>query len=262
VFIIPMLPLTIAIGFGMHAAWKTADPRQLMRKLRWPAIVAVVSGTALPVLAWGTGPVLTFIGVITGIWLLGSAVREPLLSLLGRGPRLTSSMLGMQIAHAGVGLFVIGVTVTSTYSIETDQGVRIGDAVEVAGYTVRFNELNEVQGANYTALRGEVDISRDGKQIASLSPEKRIYRVQTMPMTEAGIDAGLARDLFVALGEDLGNQTWSLRIQYKPMIRFIWFGCLVMAFGGLVSMTDKRYRRASEVSATSAATADGYARQS
>ena len=242
VFIIPTIPLVLACGVGMHAAWKSADTAQLMRKLRWPAIVSLISGVALTVLAWGTGPVLTYVGIVAGIWLVLASLRDPVMRLFGKGPRLTASMIGMQIAHAGVGLFVIGVTVTSTYSIETDQSVRLGETVQVADYSVTFNDLQQIEGANYTALRADIDISRNGEKIAHLNPEKRIYRVQTMPMTEAGIDAGLARDLFVALGEDLGDNAWSLRIQYKPMIRFIWLGCLIMAFGGLIAMVDRRYR--------------------
>jgi len=242
VFILPMIPLVLACGVGMHAAWKSADPAQLLRKLRWPAGIAGVSGILMTVFVWGTGPVLTYVGIACGIWLVLASLRDPFMRLFGKGPRLTASMIGMQIAHAGVGLFVIGVTVTSTFSIETDQSVRLGETVQVGDYSVTFNDLQQTEGANYTALRADIDISRNGVKIAHLNPEKRVYRVQTMPMTEAGIDASLGRDLFVALGEDLGDNAWSLRIQYKPMIRFIWLGCLVMALGGLVAMVDRRYR--------------------
>jgi len=257
VFIIPMLPLVLATGLGMHAAWKSANLSELLRKLRWPAIIALISSITITALAWGTGPVLTYVGVAAGIWLLLSSLRAPVMRLFGKGPRLTASMIGMQLAHAGVGLFVIGVTVTSTFSIETDQSVRLGETVQVADYAFTFKDLQQRQGPNYTALRADVDVTRNGRKIAHLNPEKRIYRVQTMPMTEAGIDAGLGRDLFVALGDDLGNNAWSLRIQYKPMIRFIWFGCLVMALGGLIAIGDRRYRAAvqTESSTVNAGTA-------
>ncbi len=250
VFILPMLPLVLATGVGMHTAWKSSDSAQLVRKLRWPAGIALISGITMTVLAWGTGPVLTFVGVVAGLWLVLASLRDPVMRLFGNGPRLTASMIGMQLAHAGVGLFVIGVTVTSTYSVETDQSVRLGETVQVAGYSLTFNDLQEFEGANYTALRADIDIKRDGKFVAHLNPEKRVYRVQTMPMTEAGIDAGLGRDLFVALGDDLGDNAWSLRIQYKPMIRFIWLGCLVMALGGLVAIGDRRYRAIVEAKRT------------
>jgi len=244
VFIIPALPLVIAAGFGMHAAWKSTDSAQLLRKLRWPAVISVICGIAITALAWGTGPVLTYVGVAAGIWLLLASLRVPVMRLLGKAPRMTASMLGMQLAHAGIGLFVIGVTVASTYSIETDQSVRLGETVQVADYAFTFNDLQQRQGPNYTALRADIDVTRDGRKIAHLNPEKRIYRVQTMPMTEAGIDAGLGRDLFVALGDDLGDNAWSLRIQYKPMLRFIWIGCLAMALARLIAIGDRRYRAA------------------
>ncbi|HJP39851.1 MAG TPA: heme lyase CcmF/NrfE family subunit, partial [Gammaproteobacteria bacterium] len=242
VFIIPMLPLVIITGIGMHAAWKQADTVQLVRRLRWLVISSLIIGVTMTALAWGTGPVLTFVGVVTGIWLVLASLRDPVLRLFGKGSRLTASMIGMQLAHAGVGLFVIGVTVTSTYSIETDQSVRIGETVQVADYSVTFNDLQQIHGVNYTALLADIEIRQNDRIIAHLNPEKRVYRVQKMPMTEAGIDVGLGRDLFVALGDDLGDNAWSLRVQYKPMIRFIWLGCIVMALGGLIAMGDRRYR--------------------
>jgi len=243
VFIIPMIPLAIAIGFGMHAAWKSADSKQLLKKLRWPALIAIISGVALPLAIWGTAPVLTWVGIITGLWLVLASFRDPVMRLFGKGPRLTAAMIGMQLAHAGVGLFILGVTVTSTYGIETDQRIAIGETVEVADYTVSFNGVKPINGPNYRGLRGSIEVTRDGELVSQLFPEKRIYNVQTSPMTEADIDARLMRDLFVALGDDLGDGAWSVRVQYKPMIRFIWLGCLVMALGGLVALSDRRYRQ-------------------
>ena len=148
----------------------------------------------------------------------------------------------MQLAHFGLGLFVLGVTVTSTFSIETDQRIVPGETVTVADYDIEFRELKAVEGPNYSAIRGEMIVSRGGRPVTTLYPEKRVYRVQKNPMTEAGIDGGWRRDLFVALGEDLGQGAWSVRIQYKPLIRFIWLGCLVMALGGIIAITDRRYR--------------------
>lgn len=148
----------------------------------------------------------------------------------------------MSVAHFGVGLFVIGVTIVSAFSVEADRSLRPGESLEVAGYEFELRGLQNVQGPNFQAVEGEIDVRRNGEFVTQLRPQKRTYLVQQSPMTEAGIDAGWNRDLFVALGDPLGNNAWSVRLQYKPMIRFIWFGALVMALGGMIAASDRRYR--------------------
>jgi cytochrome c-type biogenesis protein CcmF len=148
----------------------------------------------------------------------------------------------MTVAHVGVGLFCIGVTVVQSYRIEKDFALKPGQSVEMQGYTFAFDSLESIAGPNYDAVQSHFTVTRDGKLVAKLNPQKRIYRVRTMPMTEAGIEVDWNRDLFVAMGDDLGEGAWSLRVQYKPMVRFIWFGALVMAIGGFIAITDRRYR--------------------
>lgn len=148
----------------------------------------------------------------------------------------------MSVAHFGVGLFVIGVTLVSAFNVENDVSMRPGQTVEVAGYQFELRELRGVEGPNYEAIEGLIEIRHDGDFIAEVRPQKRQYLVQQSPMTEAGIHAKWNKDLFVALGDQLGDDAWSVRIQYKPMIRFIWFGALVMALGGLIAVSDRRYR--------------------
>lgn len=148
----------------------------------------------------------------------------------------------MTIAHVGVGLFAIGVTVTQTYRIEKDIALKPGESIEMQGYRFDFKGTRQVQGPNFAAIESEVVITRNGEPVATLNPQKRVYRVQRSPMTESGIEVDWNRDLFVAMGEDLGAGAWSVRIQYKPMVRFIWLGALVMALGGLVAVSDRRYR--------------------
>ena len=139
---------------------------------------------------------------------------------------------------------------TSSYSVEVDRRAVPGDQVSVAGLDFMFRGTRDVQGPNFQAVEGEFEVRKDGRLLTVLTPQKRVYRVQTSAMTEAAIDAAWYRDLFVALGEPLGAEAWSVRIQYKPLIRFIWIGCLVMALGGLVATTDRRYRvRAAEAAA-------------
>jgi len=142
----------------------------------------------------------------------------------------------------GVGIFVLGVTIVSAYTVEADVRMTPGEKVEVAGYEFELRDLRNVQGPNYRALEAEVEARRNGKFIATLRPQKRTYLVQQSPMTEAGIDSAWNRDLFVALGDPLGNGAWSVRLQYRPMIGFIWFGALIMAIGGVVAASDRRYR--------------------
>jgi cytochrome c-type biogenesis protein CcmF len=134
-------------------------------------------------------------------------------------------------------MFIIGATTVESYKQEADLSLSPGQSVEHAGYRFSMTKLGDVSGPNYEAV-----ITRDGKQVAVLHPQKRIYRVQKSPMTEAGIDADWNRDLFVAMGEPLGNGAWSLRLQYKPMVRFTWLGAAVMALGGLIAAFDRRYR--------------------
>lgn len=169
---------------------------------------------------------------------------------------MTRAALGMSVAHLGLGLFVLGVTMVSAYNVESDQALRPGNSVEVAGFQFDMRELRDVQGPNYSAIEAVVEIRRDGEYLGTVRPQKRQYLVQQSWMTEAGILAHWNKDLFVALGDQLGNNTWSVRIQYKPMIRFIWLGSLVMALGGLIAITDRRYRvreRASETAIIGAA---------
>jgi cytochrome c-type biogenesis protein CcmF len=223
--------------------------------LRIPAAAALVIGGLVPVLIYGRFGALVTVGSIAAIWIIGVALIQPLRSLRRAPgtPAITRSVLGMSVAHLGLGLFVLGVTIVSAFTVEEDRRLVPGDSIEVAGYQFELRSLRQVDGPNYRALEGEVDIHRNGDFVAQLRPQKRTYLVQQSPMTEAGIDAGWNRDLFVALGDPLGGDAWSVRIQYKPLIRFIWLGALVMALGGIIAASDRRYRLTAKVSERSAA---------
>jgi cytochrome c-type biogenesis protein CcmF len=243
-FLIPMLPLVFLMGIGMHTAWRH-EPRNLLAgRLRMIAVAAIVLGILIPGLLYGRFGVMVSVGVIAAFWVMGAALIDPVRSWRRAegSARITPAVLGTSIAHFGVGLFIIGVTVVSAFNVETDMSMRPGETLEVAGHSFELRELSEVQGPNYSAIEGVVEIRRDGDFIAEIRPQKRQYLVQTNWMTEAGIQVHWNKDLFVALGDQLGNNTWSVRIQYKPMIRFIWVGALVMALGGLIAVSDRRYR--------------------
>jgi cytochrome c-type biogenesis protein CcmF len=149
----------------------------------------------------------------------------------------------MIVGHLGLAVFVVGITLTSLYSVEKDVSLAPGESYEMAGFRFTFQGVREFDGPNYRATGGMVEVTRDGDPVASMLPEKRIYRVQQNPMTEAAIDAGVTRDLFVALGEPLGGGAWALRLYHKPFIRWIWMGALIMAIGGLLGASDRRYRQ-------------------
>jgi cytochrome c-type biogenesis protein CcmF len=244
VFMVPMLPLAILLGVGMHGAWRRANGPKLWQRLRWPAVLAIVLGVMTSLFLYSGSNAISTIGVVTAMWVMISSLIIPITHKrrTGHFSSLSRGLTGMFIAHFGVGLFILGVTVTSTFGTEEDLGMSPGETVTVEGYEFTFRGLRDVKGANYEAVEAEIEVRRNARQVTILTPQKRVYRVQKSSMTEAGIDAGWTRDLFVALGEPLGNNRWSLRIQYKPLIRFIWLGALFMAFGGLIAATDKRYR--------------------
>jgi len=155
---------------------------------------------------------------------------------------LPRAMVGMMVAHFGVAAFIFGVTMVKTYEVERDVKMDVGDSTQISGYTFTFIGVRDVAGPNYQAVRGAVEITRDGAKVAVMRPEKRVYRVQQNPMTEAAIRPGLLRDLYVSLGEPVEGNAWIVRVYVKPFIDWVWGGCLLMAFGGLLAATDRRYR--------------------
>jgi cytochrome c-type biogenesis protein CcmF len=244
VFLLPMLPLVFLMGIGMHTTWRSHKGNLLTGRLRIPALLSVVLGVLIPGLLYGRFGVMVSIGVIAAVWVVATSLIEPIRSWRREkgAARITPAVLGMSIAHLGVGFFILGVTVVSAFNVETDMSMQARQTVDVAGHSFELRELRQVEGPNYTAIEGVVEIRRDGDFVAEVRPQKRQYLVQKNWMTEAGIQVHWNKDLFIALGDQLGNNTWSVRIQYKPMIRFIWVGCLIMALGGLIAVTDRRYR--------------------
>ena len=152
----------------------------------------------------------------------------------------------MLLAHFGVAVFVAGVTLVKGYESEKDARMEPGDTVETGGYTFRFDGVRDVQGPNYVAARAQMQVTRNGRAVTTLYPEKRIYRVQNSPMTEAAIDAGFSRDLYVSLGDSVSATAWVVKVQHKPFIDWIWGGCLLMALGGALAASDRRYRVAAK----------------
>ncbi len=245
-FLIPMVPLVLLLGVGMHTAWRKQDEGPWIRLLKIPAIAALLIGVILPLLFYGRVSLMLIVGCFAAAWIVITSLIQPIRSWRRKegAAAITRSALGMSIAHLGMGLFVIGVTIVSAFGVESDRAMRIGETLDVAGMEFQLRELRQVEGANYTAIEGVIEIRKDGDFVATVRPQKRQYLVQQNWMTEAGIHPTWNKDLFVALGDQLGDGAWSVRIQYKPMIRFIWIGAFIMALGGFISVSDRRYRRA------------------
>ncbi|HJV96577.1 MAG TPA: cytochrome c-type biogenesis CcmF C-terminal domain-containing protein, partial [Albitalea sp.] len=243
VFVPIMVPLLFLVAVGPLARWKQLDAREMAQRLRIAAVIAVLVGAGAPWLMGGWTP-LVGLGLMLAAWIVSSTVfqiRERLKA--GQPPR---SFWGMHLAHVGVAVFVVGVTLVKGYEVEKDVRMAPGDTLTLGGYTVRLLGVSEVAGPNYRAARGDIELSKDGRVLRHMNPEKRNYFSSTMPMTETAIDTGFTRDIYVSLGEALdGNgaaAAWSVRVYYKPFVDWIWVGALFMAFGGALAASDRRYR--------------------
>jgi cytochrome c-type biogenesis protein CcmF len=256
VFGVLMTPAMFLMGIGPMARWKQASLPDLASRLKWALGVALVCAIAIP-LVKGRISVWIALGLLLASWIiasgflnLGERLRQLAATGGGIGQRLASlprGYGGMLVAHFGVGVFIVGVTMVRGYGTEKDVKMAVGDTVAAAGYMFKLDGLEQVQGPNYQATRGIVRVTRDGRDVALLQPEKRFYTVQQMPMTEAAIDSGLTRDLYVSLGEPVAGGAWVVRVYHKPFVDWIWGGGFLMALGGLIAVSDKRYRLARKV---------------
>ena len=236
----------------------------LARRLRWAIALTIPAALATQ---WAAGHVSAMatlgfamswwivLAVATDLWerlKVGAGVAG---SVWSRARQLPRAMLGMMVAHLGIAAFAFGVSMVNTYEVERDLKMDVGDTTEIAGYVFTYRGVRDLQGPNYVAAQGLVEVTRDGKPVATMRPEKRIYRVQQNPMTEAAIDAGFTRDLYVSLGEPVGGNAWIVRVYFKPFVDWIWGGCVLMALGGLLAASDRRYRVARRESKAAAGTA-------
>jgi len=255
--LLPAVPLLVLLAIGMRASWKHADLSKQRLSLTVGITVGVALAILLPAALYGYSSVLTSVGIACGAWIAISALWDPI-SRWRNGHTVSVAVLGMSIAHLGVAMFVLGVAVTKSYSDDRDITLAPGESAKVGIYDVRFVKIGDAPGPNYDAVEGEVIVEQDGKHIATLHPQKRFYRVQRNVLTEAGILAGWHRHISVSMGESLGGSgAWSMRLMYRPLLRFVWLGAMFMAFGGFVAALDRRYRkvtvRADEPLATSTA---------
>jgi cytochrome c-type biogenesis protein CcmF len=236
VFVPLMAPALFLMGVGPLARWKRASLPELAVLLRWALGVSLAAGLLLPLLMGRWTPMVGF-ALALAAWIVVTTA----LSFRKR-LRQTRAHWGMALAHLGVAVFVVGVTLVKGYEAERDAGLRPGDTLTLGGYAFRLDSVGPATGPNYRGARAQVTVTRDGRPVAVLHPERRIYTVQEQTMTEAAIDSGVTRDLYVSLGDPLEGGAWLVKAQVKPFIDWIWAGCVLMALGGLVAASDRRYR--------------------
>jgi cytochrome c-type biogenesis protein CcmF len=246
VFVPLMTPTLFLIGVGPMARWRRATLPDLAVRLRWAFVTSVVVSIMVPIAA-GTWKPLVSLGLLLALWIVlttGIGVHETIAAAGGWRRMLSASRrsyYGMQLAHLGVAVSIAGVTVVTGYQTEKDQRMNVGDTVSVAGYEFRFNGMSDVAGPNYRAEQAAIEVSKDNRTLRTLRPEKRLYYASGNATTETAIDSGVLRDLYVSLGEPLEGDSWRIRIQYKPLIDWIWAGAILMAIGGGLAMSDRRY---------------------
>jgi cytochrome c-type biogenesis protein CcmF len=248
VFVPLMIPVLLMLAVAPFVRWKEAHAPDVMKSLRWVAL-ATLAVVLLCAFVMHATP-MVIVGLASAAWILLATawhlvqrlMRAPGTPLVQRLRQLPRSYWGMLAAHAGIGIFVIGVTLVRGLEVADDVQMQIGDTTSSGPYTFRFTDIKQIAGPNYQSTQATFEVTKDGKHIALMQPEKRVFTVQNMPMTEAAIDRGITRDLYIALGEPVNPTTWIVRVQHKPFVAWIWAGCLIIAFGGLLAALDKRYR--------------------
>jgi cytochrome c-type biogenesis protein CcmF len=243
VFVPLMVPVVFLMVPGGIAHWREARWAQLGHDLRLPALAAVVAGIAIWTLT-ERGTWLAGMGMALATWVVVGLLMQIFIRMKKPG-RIPPSFWGMHLAHLGIAVITVGITMVKSYEVERDVRMGLNDTVTIENYSFELMGVSDVDGPNYKALRGDIKVTKDGKYLEMLYPEKRKYFSSAMPMTEAGIDSGLFRDLYVSLGEPIEGERlqWSVRVFYKPFVSWLWYGAILMVLGGLLAVSDRRYRK-------------------
>ncbi|RZA24995.1 MAG: c-type cytochrome biogenesis protein CcmF, partial [Lysobacteraceae bacterium] len=244
-FLLLMAPLVLLLPFGPLSRWQREEPSRPLRMLAPWAALALVLG-AIAYFAAAQGPWKTAAGVAAGSWVLLGTLRFVWSRFQAKGKRFTAEMLGMVLAHLGIAVFVVGALLVEALNVQRELAMQPGQTVEIGGHGFQYQGVDEIRGPNYLATRGHVQVLRDGQPLVLLHPEKRAYASGGQVMTEAGIRPGLFGDVYVAIGESLGGEARAVRVHIKPFVRWIWLGAALMALGGFVAATDRRFRKAKD----------------
>ena len=249
VFVPLIAPALFLMGVGPMTRWRQADVIDLAKRLRWAMAVSVASALIAPFVLGHWTP-MTGLGLLLAAWVASTAVlnlitrvrEHPAAGIMRPLAMQPGSYYGMLLAHFGVSVFIVGVTVVSSFQSENDVRMEPGDTATAGGYSFQLESIKQVAGPNYAANQAKLIVSRNGQIVSTLYPERRVYAVSRMAMTEVAIDRGVGRDLYVALGEPVSATAWSIRLHHKPFVNWIWGGCVLMALGGLLAVLDRRYR--------------------
>jgi cytochrome c-type biogenesis protein CcmF len=242
-FTVLMAPIVLLLPLGPLIRWQRDQLGRPLRQLLPWAVLALVAGVVAYFMA-PQGPLKTAAGVTGALWVALGTARFVWQRVRTLGSRLTAEMVGMVLGHGGVAVFLVGALLVEAQMQQREIAMKPGETLTLGRDSFRFDGVQRLQGPNYVASRGTVDVLRDGDRIVTLHPEKREYASGGQVMTEASIRPGVTRDVFVALGEPLGGGAWAVRVHIKPFIRWIWLGALMMALGGFVTAFDRRFRKA------------------
>jgi cytochrome c-type biogenesis protein CcmF len=248
-FLLSMLPLTALLSVGIHAKWKRGRLKDSQRSLLYTLIAAFVLAVGLTYGIFRGGNVLTPVGATLGIWIILASLVDPV-DRLRRGLSLPRAVLGMTVAHLGLGVAVIALTTVQSFTVERDVALAPGESAHVAGYDLRFTGVRPVEGPNFDGVGGTFVITRDGAPIAVLTPQKRQFWVQHQVTSETAIKMTRGNNILLALGEDLGAGRWSVRVQVRPLVSLVWLAALIMAIGAGLAASDRRYRAAQRAEAS------------
>ena len=230
VILFPFIPLLIFIGIAVFSNWRN-DSKNILKKVLPILFLSLALGLAFPFI-YGWSSLLTLVGIYLALWTMITGISPLIRNQFSI--KKTLVFMPMMLGHIGLGLMILGITVTSSYGITFDDSMSIEQSSRVGDYEFKLTEIGKRNGPNYLAQFASIEITKDGKYIQTVYPEKRVYDSSSMAMTEAGIEANLFSDLFIAVGEDIGGGSWSMHLQYKPLLRLIWYGPIVMMLGGLI----------------------------
>jgi cytochrome c-type biogenesis protein CcmF len=245
VFIPLMVPLLMLIGFGQSARWRKDNFKRLLFVAKYPAACA----TTLAIGAWamldGTGAIQAALALLMAFWVIVTTMKNLYIQITSakKTSPVRRAFLGQSVAHIGFAVTVIGVTLVSIYSVEKHVRMSPGESVEFSSYQATFNSIKKITGPNYSGVEGTFSITQNDQTIAVLFPQKRNYNAGNQTMTEAGISAGITKDIYIALGEKIDAEDWGVRLNIKPFVRWIWYGAFFMAVGGTIAASDFRFKR-------------------